>query len=333
MPGLKEKVVFPKLDIKQFYTETKEKFKLEEVTGNVNLDGIITTSDVYRPSFVLIGYTKHFLPERIQILGITELSYLESISEDKCFEAVERLFSFNIPCVIVCKGLEIPQCIIDKGKQRNIPVFRTPIDTTPFIHQLTSYLENKLAPYTTIHGTLVDIFGMGVLLIGDPAIGKSECALDLVERGHRLVADDVVIVKRKRDLILIGQAAEHLGHHMEIRGLGIINVEPLFGIKAGRLQKRIEVVVELELFDSSNPGKYSRTGLENNTKEIMGVAIPSVLLPVTQGKNLTVILEVIALHFMLKAYGRDVSEEFNENLKKFILSKQKTSVYLSEDEE
>jgi HPr kinase/phosphorylase len=215
--------------------------------------------------------------------------------------------------VIVAKGLDPPARMLELASEKQVPVLRTPMSTTPFIHELTVYLDNLFAQETSLHGSLMDVYGVGLLFTGASGIGKSECALDLVERGHRLVADDVVRIRKRHEGILIGMASDLLRHHMEIRGLGIIDVQAIFGIRAIRGQKRVEVEVHLKEWEDTE--QYERTGLDEKTSTILGVQIPLVIVPIVPGKNLTVIAEVIALNYLVKAYGYNPAERLNDQLR------------------
>jgi HPr kinase/phosphorylase len=288
-------------------------FEFEVLTPSLRSEVDITTSDVNRPGLALAGFTENFLAERIQIIGQTEILYLSRMTESQCDEALQRLFSFRVPCVIVAKGLDPPARMLELASEKQVPVLRTPMSTTPFIHELTVYLDNLFAQETSLHGSLMDVYGVGLLFTGASGIGKSECALDLVERGHRLVADDVVRIRKRHEGILIGMASDLLRHHMEIRGLGIIDVQAIFGIRAIRGQKRVEVEVHLKEWEDTE--QYERTGLDEKTSTILGVQIPLVIVPIVPGKNLTVIAEVIALNYLVKAYGYNPAERLNDQLR------------------
>jgi HPr kinase/phosphorylase len=230
--------------------------------------------------------------------------------------ALKPVLSFDIPCIVVTDNNKVPPELVEIANQRAITIFRTPYTTTQFTHLLGEYLDEKFAPTTTVHGTLVDVFGIGVLFTGRSGIGKSEIALDLVERGARLVADDVVQISRKATGILIGQASEMLQYHVEIRGLGIIDVRSIFGIRSVRAQKRVEVEVHLEEWD--NTEDYERIGVDENFTKILEVEIPYVKLPIFPGKNITVIAEVIAMSQLLKIAGHHPAREFDERLRRRI---------------
>ncbi|MDX1389805.1 MAG: HPr(Ser) kinase/phosphatase, partial [Acidobacteriota bacterium] len=283
------------LTVARLYEDQNQDLSLDPVTESLASKVDITVSDIHRPGMLLMGFTENFLPERIQILGQSEITYLHSVGEAERNEAIDRLFAFELPCILVAKALDIPQRLVEVANAKTVPILRTPMSTTPFIHQLTSYLDATFSPQTTVHGSLVDVYGVGLLFTGKSAIGKSETALDLVERGHRLVADDVVTVTKRNGDVLIGTGSQLLRHHMEIRGLGIIDIQSIFGIRSIRVQKRIEVQVELQNWDPNQD--YDRTGLDQRHTAILDVEIPLVVIPIVPGKNITVIAEVVALDY------------------------------------
>jgi len=223
------------------------------------------------------------------------------------------LFSFDVPAVFVSKGQEVPPFFLEAAVEAQIPVIRSHASTKYFYQRIKPYLEAALAPTTNLHGSLADVYGVGLLFVGESGVGKSECVLDLVERGHRLVADDLVLVSRRGNDVLIGRGHELQRHHMEIRGIGIIDIPGLFGVRAVRQQKRIEVVVNLELWDHER--NYSRTGLEEEEEEILGVEIPRVTVPLNPGKNITVISEVVAMNHLLRYSGVHSAQSFNQRLR------------------
>ena len=300
------------LSVEQLYEQQREQLALELLSAGVASKVPVTLSDIHRPGMVLMGFAENFLADRIQIFGRTELAYLATLGEADRQAALERFFRFQMPCIIVAKGLELPSGFLDRANGHEIPVFRTPHDTTPFIHQLTAYLDYVFAPSVTAHASLVDVYGVGLLFTGRSGIGKSETALDLVERGHRLVADDVVRITRRHGDILIGACNEVLKHTMEIRGLGIIDVQSIFGIRSIRGQKRVEV--EVHLTEWSEARDYERVGLDDATVKHLEVEIPLVTIPIFPGKNITVIAEVVALNHLVKVYGYHPARALNERL-------------------
>ena len=300
------------MSIEEFLKQQGGDLKLENLCGGFASPVEISVSDINRTGMLFAGFTDYFLSERIQIVGQTEIAYLSTLDAEKRKEALGRLFGFTFPCLIITKGFDPPEGMLALAEARGIPVLRTSMSTTPFIHRLTAYLDRVFAPQTTVHGSLVDVYGIGMLFTGRSAIGKSECALDLVERGHRLVADDVVTVVRRHGDIIIGSGNPVVRHHMEIRGLGIIDVQSVFGIRAIRFQKRVEIEVNLQEWKSHED--YERTGLEQKTTDILGVKLPLVVIPIFPGKNITVIAEVIALNYLVKIYSHDPARRFNKRL-------------------
>lgn len=319
------------LSIRQLLGDTRELLSLELVNGVEEGQIPATVTDIHRPGLALAGFMQNYLNERIQVLGETEILYLNTRTNEVRREAVDRLFSVPLVSIIVTRQLDIPAELLDASVRNRVPVLRTTMLTTQFIHELTRYLDDYFAETTEVHGTLVDVYGVGLLFTGRSGIGKSEIALDLVERGHRLVADDTVHVRKIADDVLTGRGNQHLRHFMEIRGIGIINVQDLFGIRSVRVQKRIEVEVVLEEWDTKRD--WNRAGLDERTTEILGVQLPQVVIPLFPGKNITVISEVIAMNHMLKVYGINAAENFNTLLIDMMKSDKQTRHYLRFDTE
>jgi HPr kinase/phosphorylase len=268
------------------------------------------------------------------IIGKTETSYLKTLKRSLRDKRIAKVVKLGTPCIIVAKHLDVDRTFLQQAQLRGIPVLRTPLSTTPFIHSLSAYLEYKLAPIKCVQGTLVDIYGVGVLFMGKPGTGKSECALDLIERGHRFVADDLVRIVRRGD-VLIGYGAEkskQLKHHIEIRGVGIVDIFRIFGVKSVRLRKRIETIIELVLWDEVK-GEYDRTGLQKKTKKLLGIDIPSVIIPLTPGKNVSVIAEVVAMNHLLALRGIYPAKEYDAELRRVLANMQAPSVHYDEDVE
>jgi HPr kinase/phosphorylase len=280
---------------------------------------------------VLAGYTARFSPYRVHVLGETEVAYLVSLSTADRRRTLEQFFQLGPPCLFVTKGLEVPPELVELGEKHGVAILRSRLSTSDFYDRLKPFLEEAFATQTAIHGSLADVYGVGLLFVGRSGIGKSECVLDLVERGHRLVADDVVLVRRLGHDVLIGRGHEHQHHFMEIRGIGLIDVAALFGIRAVRQQKRIEVVVQLEDWDSAAP--YDRTGIDGEETEILDVKLPRVVVPLNPGKNITVIAEIVAMRHLLKYAGVDSAREFNERLIGRMRERRMIREYLEEDYE
>jgi HPr kinase/phosphorylase len=305
--------------------------QLEALTGEIGLDREMPTAEASSPGLVLAGYTKRFASTRIHVLGQTEITYLASLDPEARRRSLETFFTFDLPCVVVTKGQEVPAELLELGRAKGVPVIRTKLKTSEFFRRLKPFLDEAFAPTTTLHGSLADVFGVGLLFIGRSGIGKSECVLDLVERGHRLVADDLVQISRRGNDLLIGRGHELARHHMEIRGVGLIDIQALFGVRAVRQQKRIEVVVQLADWDASR--EYDRTGLERETTDILDVSLPLVSVPLNPGKNLTVICEVVAMNHLLRYGGVDSAQRFNERLLKRLAERREVQAYLEEDYE
>ena len=301
---------------------------LELLTQHVALDRLVADPDVSSPGLALAGYTTRFPEGRMQVFGETEMSYLASLHPDGARDLLTILFSYEIPAVFVTKGQEVPDFFLELAGAAGIPVLRSRLTTRDFYRVLKPFLEAALAPQTTLHGSLADVYGVGLLFVGKSGVGKSECVLDLVERGHRLVADDLVLVSRHGNEILIGKGHDRQRHHMEIRGIGIIDIRTLFGIRAIRLQKRIEVIVHLEQWNLER--EYGRTGLERDSTNILGVEVPRLTVPVNPGKNITVVSEVIAMNHLLRYAGVDAAATFDERLRDEMKT---TGEYLEQDYE
>jgi HPr kinase/phosphorylase len=250
------------------------------------------------------------------VFGETEMTYLETLSEDEAKARLDSLFSLEVPGIFVSKGQDVPAYFLETATRLGVPVLRSHRSTKDVYQLIKPFLELALAPSTTLHGSLASVYGVGLLFVGESGVGKSECVLDLVERGHRLVADDLVMVTRQGHDVLIGRGHELQRHHMEIRGVGIIDISALFGVRAIRQQKRIEVVVRLELWNSQR--SYSRTGLEEDSQEILGVEIPRVTVPLNPGKNITVISEVVAMNHLLKYSGVNSAQAFDRKLRQYL---------------
>lgn len=310
------------ITVEYLFNANRERFKLKSLSGEeVGFNNQIRDKNIHRPGLALAGYVELFTYNRVQVVGNTEIRYLNHLPQEKRSQAYSTLMKFDIPCIVITNNNQIDNELLDLSIKNNVPVFQTPLATTKFVYFISDFLDDQFAPQTVIHGSFVDVYGIGVLLTGRSGIGKSEIALDLVERGHRLVADDVVVVTRKGEGILMGAGTDLVKHFMEIRGLGLIDVRSIFGIRSIRYQKRVEVVVEFEDWEKNN--EYTRTGLDELTVSILEVEIPKIKLPIYPGKNVTVITEVIALNYLLKHYGYDAAKEFQGRLEKAITEKSK----------
>lgn len=320
-----------KLTVGGLYERLQDALQLEHFTETNGLERLIENPDVSSPGLALAGYVRRFPAERLQVLGETEVTYLKSLERDVRRKHLEEFFSFPIPCVFITKGQDPTPDLLEFATRAGIGVIRTRLKTNEFYTRLKPWLEDEFAPSTNLHGSLADVFGVGLLFVGKSGIGKSECVLDLVERGHRLVADDLVIVRRRVGDVLIGRGHELQRHYMEIRGVGLVDIPAIFGVRAVRQQKRIEVVVQLEQWEHGMP--VERTGLDTETSTILDTQIPMVRVPLNPGKNITVIAEVIAMNHLLKYTGVDPAERFNERLMKQMRRPSDVKRYLQEDNE
>lgn len=318
--NLKE-VVKDKITVGFLFESNEQRLGLKPLNGNNGFDRSIVQRDIHRPGLALAGYVELFTYDRVQVFGNTEMRYLQHLSMEDRIKAFEKLIQFDLPCIIVTDSNVMEPELLRLATEKNISVFGTSHTTTKFVYLISDFLDDQFAPQTQIHASFLDVYGIGLLFIGKSGIGKSELALDLVERGHRLVADDVVIVTRKGEGILMGAGSALVQHFLEVRGLGLIDVRAIFGIRAIRFQKRVEVVVELVNWDKNT--EYTRTGLDQKKISVLGVEIPHVKLPINPGKNLTVIAEIVALDYLLKHYGYDAPKEFAKRLESAINDKSK----------
>jgi len=305
-----------------FYNECKDRFKLKKATSKkISEEKIIKEKDLHRPGLALAGYVDLFTHSRVQIFGNTEIKYLKQLTKKDRLVTLKRFFSFDIPCLIVTSNNKVPVELLTIADEKNVPVFVTSFQTTRFVNFISDFLDDQFSSQIAIHGSFVDVYGVGLLFCGKSGIGKSEITLDLVERGHRLVADDIVVVSKKAESVLMGAGTSLVKHFMEIRGLGIIDIKQIFGIRAIRYQKRVEVIVELEDWDSKKD--YDRTGLDSRMVNLLGVDIEKINLPIFPGKNVTVIAEVIALNYLCKHYGYNAAKVFGKRLDDRIKSNKK----------
>jgi HPr kinase/phosphorylase len=289
-----------------------EKFHLELMSGEEGINRPITTSDLSRPGLEMAGFFTYYPKERVQILGKTELTFFQKLTDEEKRNRMDQLCTDSTPAIIVSREMEIPQELIDASEEKSVPLLRSPLKTTRLSSHLTNFLEGKLAPTTAVHGVLVDVYGVGVLIVGKSGVGKSETALELVKRGHRLVADDCVEIRQEDQDTLIGNAPDLIEHLLEIRGLGIINVMTLFGAGAVRSYKRITLIIDLEIWDAKK--QYDRLGLDEEKMKIIDTDIPKLTVPVRPGRNLAVIIEVAAMNFRLKRMGLNAAEQFTNKL-------------------
>jgi HPr kinase/phosphorylase len=272
----------------------------------------ISTVEINRPGLELTGYLEFFDNKRIQVLGNTEFSYLGRYGPEAQKMVIDSIFSFGPPAVIICRDIEPSNAILESAKLHKVSIFSTPQSTSDLTASLVQYLNKELAPRITRHGVLVEVYGEGCLLTGDSGVGKSETAIELIKRGHRLVADDAVEIRRTSLTTLYGQSPENIRHFIELRGIGIINARKLFGMGAIKLQEKIDMVINLEQWDSSKV--YDRMGLDNEYMKILGVEVPTLTIPVKPGRNLAVIIEVAAMNNRQKKMGYNAARELLKNL-------------------
>jgi HPr kinase/phosphorylase len=288
------------------------RMNLDVVAGEAGLNRVIQVADLHRPGMEIAGYFDYYPAERVQILGKTELTFFQTLSDEQKQERIARMISDVTPCFVISRGQDIPEELLTKAEEASVPVLRSPLTTTILASRLTNFLENELAPTTTIHGVLVDVYGVGVLITGSSGIGKSETALELVKRGHRLVADDAVEIRQTADNQLYGSAPDLIKHLLEIRGIGIINVMTLFGAGAVRNVKKISIVMALENWQQDK--QYDRIGLDEEKTQIIDTEIPLLTIPVRPGRNLAVIIEVAAMNYRLKGMGYNAAQQFTSKL-------------------
>jgi HPr kinase/phosphorylase len=300
------------------------------VSGAAGLSRQVKYAYVQRPGLALAGYTHFVIPGRVQLLGKTEAAYLRSLDEDAAERIMTHLFDCDIACCVLTRTMEPIPGMRDASEKTGIPILITTHSTQYFIQQVTRFLENRFAETTSSHGVLMDVFGVGVLIMGRAGIGKSECALDLILRGHRLVSDDIVDLIRIPPNIVYGSGPEIVKYHMEIRGLGILNIKELFGISAIRDRKRVQMVVQMVDWDEDV--EYDRVGLDESTYEILGLALPTIILPVRPGRHLTSIIEVACRNYLLKMGGYHAAQEFQKNLLRQIQINKPLSVLREEVE-
>ncbi len=286
---------------------------------------LVTDTDLHRPGLALAGYVDLFSHHRIQVIGNSESKYIEFAGIERSRKAFLEITRFPVPVIFLTDNNTLPDSFLKMAEESRIPVFQTPMETTKFMFLVRDFLEDQFATQTLVHGSMVDVYGVGIMISGKSGIGKSEVALDLVERGHRVVSDDVIILTKKSN-VLIASPTEINKHFMEIRGLGIVDVMSMFGIRSIRYQKRLEVILELSLWDESQ--HVDRTGLNRHNTSLLGVDIPIINLPITPGKNITVIAEVIAMNHLLLNYGYDAAIAFQKKIQDRIAEKKSDSAII-----
>jgi HPr kinase/phosphorylase len=311
------------LSVGEFIERTKENLKIQVVAGAGGLDRTIAISDINRPGLALTGYLDFFAFDRVQVMGLTEVNYMRQLNAEVLKERLQRIFKYEIPCFIITRGLTPPDEFLEEAEHASVPILRSLLATTKVVSKIIVFLDNQFSPETSLHGVLVDVYGVGVLIMGRAGVGKSECALELVERGHRLVADDVVFIRRRGDRYLYGEGSSLLRHHMEIRGLGIFDVKNIFGVGSIRTTKRIGLIIELEDWDPSK--EYDRVGVTKDSYTVLEVKLPKITVPVRPGRNMAIIAEVAALNHRLKEMGMDSEKLLSDRLTQALAAGEKTS--------
>jgi HPr kinase/phosphorylase len=315
--GEHESCPLPSISVRELLEETAEPVQLALVAGGDGLDNALNRATVQKPGLALTGFLEYIHAGMIQILGKAEISYLAERPSAERSRILSQLCRQGGTCFVVTSGMAPPDELVAEAERHAVPLLKTELPTSPTIESLTRYLEDKLAPRVVIHGVLLDIYGLGVLLLGESGIGKSECALDLVVRGHRLISDDVVEMRRRKE-VLVGTGPELTRYHMELRGVGIINVKDLFGVAAVRMNKYVEYVIKLDPWKADK--RYDRLGLDERSYEILGVELPYVEMPVGPGRNLSVLIEVAARNQLLKRKGyhpaRELARMLNARLQR-----------------
>ncbi len=318
---LKPKSLVPQVTVGQFYTQHADALQLKLLAGAAGLQRIIKEGSVNRPGLALAGYHKYFAHNRVQVIGFSETSYLKSLSADLGRERIRALFKQSIPCIILARGIRPPKIIIEEAEAHEVAVFQSPLTTMRFINAATICLEIDFAPQATEHGSMVDIQGIGIMIRGKSGVGKSECVLSLLDRGHSLVADDITKIRCLEGRELIGTSAEITRFHMEVRGIGIINVANLFGVQGIRLEKRLDLIVTLAEWTPDL--EIDRIGLDQDYYEILQIKIPHVTIPVRPGRDLATLVEVAAYDQKLRSMGQNSAMEFNERLLALMRNREK----------
>ena len=296
------------IKVRELLSEEAAPLQLRLLAGKRGLQREITVPRIQKPGLALMGDIEYLRSGRVQILGASEIGYLERISPSERSRALHKICSYGVACFVITKGLEPPSELVEQANRFDIALLQTPLVSSVCIDKVTDFLDNWLAPRTTLHGDLMDVYGVGVLIIGDSGIGKSECALDLIVRGHRLVADDMIEIRRRAGNILLGSGPELIRHQMELRGLGLINVKDLFGVASIRYQKRVDLMVLMERWKEEK--EYDRLGIEDEQYEVLGIKIPLVRMPVAPGRNISILIEVAARNHLLKLKGYHAARDF-----------------------
>lgn len=320
---------FTVLDLLDLDTKEGDLLNLTCIGGRSGLDRPVIEPDINRPGLTLSGFYEEFAYKRIQIYGKGECAYLEKLDKDEHMGTLEKMFSYPIPCCIFSYDITPPESFMEMAEKAGCPVLKTDLTSTEFSRRLIRVIGAIFAPKQVVHGTLVEVFGIGILIEGDSGVGKSETALELIERGHRLIADDSVELRCVNGSLLIGTGVNQVAaHHMEIRGLGIINISHLFGVGAIRDRKQVQLIAKLEEWDAKKV--YDRLGASTNTTRILDVEVPSLEIPVKPGRNIPIIIETAAMNERLKKMGYYSAKEFNRNILKWLESENARAVYFDQ---
>ncbi len=303
--------ILPSIKVKDLISEEASELKIKIIEGGEGLENVIRSVYAEKPGLALSGFAEAIHPGSIQILGKSETTFINQKKKEERIKIIREVCSQSIPCFILAGGVKPPQVLLNEARANKIPILKTPMRSSVVAEKLTRFLEDELAPRFTLHGVLLDVYGLGILLLGESGVGKSECALDLIVRGHRLVSDDFVEIRRKGNL-LVGQGSEMARFHMELRGLGIINIYDLFGVAAIRFEKIVEYVIQLDRWKEQK--EYDRLGIEDNYHEILGIKLPFTIMPVAPGRNISVLIEVAARNYLLKKKGVHPAKELEKRL-------------------
>lgn len=322
---------FTVLDLLDMDLKGHNSLELRCIAGRRGLNRRITVPNINRPGLELSGFYDSFACERVQLFGRGEAAYLSKLDQENKTETIEKLFSYNIPCVVFTHDLVPCDTFIEIAEKSGCSILQTSLESSEFSTRLLRVFSTVFAPKKTLHGVLVEVYGIGILLTGHSGVGKSECALELVERGHRLVADDIVEIRCVNGNSVLGQGANNfISHHMEIRGLGIINVTQLYGVGSIREQKEVQLIIKLEEWDQNKI--YDRIGTDQSSTDLLGVKVPTIEIPVRPGRNLPIIIEAAAMNERLKYMGYNSAKDFNQNILKWIESSEAQTAYYGSDD-
>lgn len=300
------------ITVKEFHDSLKDNLKLHIIAGEKGMERKISVAEINRPGLALAGYFKYFASKRVQVIGKVEIMYLATLSAEERRQQIRKLLEKNVPCCIIARNYVPPKELVEESNRFSIPLFRSPLITMMLLNKATMFLADWFSPAASITGDLLEVYGVGVLLRGESGVGKSECALSLIKRGHRLIADDVVKVKLRGGDTLVGFGSSLTRHHMEIRGLGIINVQTLFGAGCVSEDTRIDIVISMEEWKPNK--EYERLGLEDRIFNILGIKIPYIVIPVRPGRDVALLVEVACLNQRLKWLGYHSAKDLNEQL-------------------